>query len=159
MGSDDKICTFSAKCERLFNCSQRKKTDFEHIFHSKYSDVMNRYMTKEVTNLDRHKVAAILIYSVIKVRALEYRDKTQICKENYQLAISLALSYILYEGNLYRKAQGQKLLERIEFPDVYNGDKDYKNLLLSTLEMLDAEDNINILQLANMLLLIERFND
>lgn len=136
-----------------------RKKDFEDIFHAKYSEVMDIYMSKDVVNLDRHKVAAVLIYSIIKVRMMEYRNKTQICKENYQLAISLALSYIVYEGNLYRKERGQEPLERIKFPEVYNGDKDYKNLLLCTLEMLDINDDINVLQLANMMLLLERFND
>lgn len=136
-----------------------RKAQFVDTFQCKYSEMMTMYMNQKVQYLDRHKVSAILIYSVIRTGLLEYKDKTQVCKENYQLAISLALSYLVYESNIDRKEKGQKKLDRIIFPMVYNGNKDYKELLLSILEMSDIDDNINLLELANIMMLLERLND
>lgn len=134
-----------------------KKGTFLEIFHHTYIDFKQKYMRNDVVYLDRHKVAAILIYSVIKTRIMEYRteDDNNLFLENYYLAFSTGLSYMQYEANLAYKGQNKPVISKFQFPNVLCGNKSYKEHMISMLYASDVENNLNIFELANILFLLE----
>ena len=134
-----------------------KKDVFFDFFNHTYTDFKQKYMSDKVVYLDRHKVAAILIYSVIKTKIMEYRikDDNSLFLENYYLAFSAGLSYMQYEANLAYKSQNKPVISKFQFPDVLCGNKSYKEYVISMLYAADEENNLNIFQLANILFLLE----
>ena len=114
----------------------------------------------EVVFLDRHKVTSIIIYTVIKTKIIEYKksDHNRVFLGNYYLALSAGLSYLQYELNQVLKKQGKPPIDKISFPDVMYGKLSYKKNLISILYSSDLEDNLNIMDLANIMFLLEQFN-
>ena len=136
---------------------EEKKEAFLGIFYYAYTDFKQKHMSNEVVYLDRHKVAAILIYSVIKTKIMGYRikDDNSLFLENYYLAFSTGLSYMQYEANLAYKGQNKPVISKFQFPDVLCGNKSYKEHIISMLYAADSENNLNIFELANILFLLE----
>lgn len=151
----------NAKRKQSIDCNiivcEDKKEVFLEIFYHTYTEFKQKHMSNEVVYLDRHKVAAILIYSVIKTKIMEYKikDDNSLFLENYYLAFSTGLSYMQYEANLAYKGQNKPVISKFQFPDVLCGNKSYKEHIISMLYAADAENNLNIFELANILFLLE----
>ncbi len=140
--------------------NKNKYIDFQNVFENMYDKIKKENMRTEVVYLDRHKVAAIIIYSIVKTRVIEYKESTD-NKEflgNYQFALSAGLSYMQYELNQILNEEGKTPIKKLVFPEVMNGPQDYKNSVINMLYFADKEGNFNILELANMFFLLEQFN-
>ena len=134
-----------------------KKSEFFDSFYKNYNDFKRNYMSEKVVYLDRHKVAAILMYTVIDIGIIDLKnnDHDKLFLDNYYLAFSLGFSYMLFEMNSYNK---EKHLSKFEFPDTLFNDKAYKDYFVNMLYVSYNESNLNLLELANALFLIESFN-
>ncbi len=117
-------------------------------------------MKDDVVYLDRHKVAAILIYAVIETQIMEYRikDESQVFLDNYYLAFSTGMSYMQYEANLSYVEQNKPFISKFRFPDVLFGNKRYLEHIISMLYAADIDNNLNLFELANILFLLEIYN-
>ena len=125
-----------------------------------YSSLKKEYMSPEVEFLDRHKVAAIIIYSVINANVLNSKSSSNetIYIDNYRLAISAGLSYMQYELNHYLSTNNKKTIEKFSFPDVTSGNKTYLEHLINLLYISKEKDCMyNLLTMANILFLIEKY--
>lgn len=137
-----------------------KYLDFKNEFERMYNDVKNIYMNNSVEFLDRHKVSAIIMCSIINTKIVEDSIKVS-DKEfvtNYQLAISAGLSYMLYELNHQLITQNKKTMNKFLFPQVMYGKLSYKENLMRMLYFSDKDNNMNILSIANLLFLLENYN-
>lgn len=137
-----------------------KKLVFQEIFEESYNNIKDRYMTNEVVFLDRHKVASIIIYTIIKTKILEYQiiDENKVFLGNYYLALSAGLSYLQYELNQILQGKGELPIDKFIFPSVMYGKKSYIDNLISMLCFSDEENGLDILALSNIMFLLEYFN-
>ena len=129
-------------------------------FREKYGETKRKYMNKEVVLLDIHKVAAIIMYSVIKTKVIESNNasNSKLYFSNYELAISAGLSFMQYEINEELNKKGEKPISRFEFPDAIYSKKKYLEDFRSLLYYKDREDNLDIITLSNILYLIDSYN-
>ena len=158
--------------EMLQNARNKKKLDnniivndnrkeiFFNIFEQTYTEFKQKYMKDEVVYLDRHKVAAILIYAVIKTQVMEYRikDDSRVFLDNYYLAFSTGMSYMQYEVNLSNINQNKPPINKFRFPDVLFGKKSYIQHIINILYAADLDNNLNIFELATIIFLLEVYN-
>lgn len=134
-----------------------RKNFFIQSFYYSYNEFKSKNMKPEVVYLDRHKVAAILIETVIKTEIMEYNseDNAGVYLENYYLALSIGLSYMQYEAKIAYKDKNGINTFKLSFPDVFFGDKNYKEYLVNMLYLSNKENSLDIYALANILFLIE----
>lgn len=57
-----------------------------------------------------------------------------------------------------KKEQNKPTISKFHFPDVLYGDKSYKAHIISMLYAADAENNLNVFELANILFTLEIHN-
>lgn len=159
--------------EMVQNAYNKKRTDsnivvndnrkeiFFNIFDQTYAEFKKKYMKDEVEYLDRHKVAAILIYAVIKTKIMEYRikDDNRVFLDNYYLAFSTGMSYMQYEVNISNIGQNKPPINKFKFPDVLFGKKSYIQHIINMLYVADLENHLNLFELANILFLLEIYNN
>lgn len=150
----------SSKTDENIILNRERKMVFQKIFEEMYNKIKSQNMRDEVMFLDRHKVAAIIICSVIKTKIFECRiiDEKEVFLGNYYLALSAGLSYLQYELNQMLQEKGKLPIEKIIFPDVMYGKLSYKENLINMLYFSDLEDSLNVLGLANIMFLLEQIN-
>lgn len=150
----------SSKIDENIILNKERKLVFQEIFEEIYNKIKCQHMKDEVVFLDRHKVAAIIICSVIKTKIFECRiiNENEVFLGNYCLALSAGLSYLQYELNQMLQEKGKLPIEKIIFPDVMYGKLSYKENLINMLYISDLEDSLNVLGLANIMFLLEQIN-
>lgn len=150
----------SSKADENIILNKERKMIFQKIFEEIYDKIKSKNMRNEVVFLDRHKVAAIIICSVIKTKIIECRsiDDNKVFLGNYWLALSAGLSYLQYELNQMLQEQGKLPIKEIIFPDIMYGKSSYKENLINMLYYSDLEDSLNVLELANIMFLLEKIN-
>ena len=140
------------------NLSARDK--FSDEFESSYQDILTQYMSDDVKALDRHKVAAIIIISLIKAEPLTISNLSddKIFLGNENLAFQIGLSYmqhelnkVLMEKGLHRKISQYKMPEAIAC-ETYYIDIVCRNLYFTKIR---REWGLNPLDLSERLFLIE----
>lgn len=140
---------------------KEKYSLYKKEFLEEYNHIKNCYMKDEVVFLDRHKVAAIIITSLIKVEPISYCDKEKadnsIFIGTYFTAISVGLSFML--GALNNKLKENKLKEitKYEFPPQMCCDQTYFDVLCRNLYILNSENRLYPIDLANILFWIETY--
>lgn len=150
-------------------CAEDSKIRFKesqkHVFENSckkiYDDILE-YMEDKKNPLDRHKMTAIFIISVIKAEVLETtnKDEDAVFVGNYVLASEVGFSYM-------RKALNEKLEEKLEgktepiqefyFPQANSCSTDYFRIFYRNLYFANtnSEWNLNPLDIAERLFLIE----
>lgn len=130
---------------------------FNACYVEQYKYILNEYMKKKEDSLDRHKVAAIIILSVIEAGFLETKSSDPKFTGNYALAVDVALNYMLDEVNEILTQQGQKTLEGFLFPEATTCKTEYYKIFYRNLYYIDKNDKwkLNPLDIADRLFLIE----
>lgn len=140
----------------IFDTAQKDK--FEDIFLKSYKNVLERYMDKSVKNLDRHKVAAIIIISLLEVKPISYvgLDNSYIFIGNELTALKIGLAYMceMLNEKLSKKGITTKL-EQFDFPNAQSCDTSYMNIMCRNLYYAETDYVLNPLDLADRLFLIE----
>jgi len=135
-----------------------KEDKFKTIFKKHYKHIMETYMADTVKNLDRHKVAAIIIISLIEVYPLEINelDDKYIFVGNELIALKTGLAYMLKEINekFIEKKADYKLKEFI-FPEAQSCNTSYMDIMCRNLYYSNKHYVLNPLDLADRLFLIE----
>lgn len=130
-------------------------------FEKEYDHIKKCYMKNEVQFLDRHKVAAIIITSLIKVEPISYYKKEKTDKNifigTYFTAISVGLSFMLGVLNDKLKNNNLKKIEKYEFPPQMCCDQTYFDVLCRNLYILHSENRLYSIDLANILFWIETY--
>lgn len=133
-----------------------KKEKFKSNFTLLY-DQLSKYMEDPTKPLDRHKVAAIIIISIIKSNILTSTGNTKerIFVGNYILASEMGLSYML--AKLNEKLSDNEKIDKYFFPEAFSCPTDYFDIFYRNLYYVnDNEDwSLNPLDISERLFLLE----
>ena len=120
-------------------------------------------MVKEVRGLDSHKIAAVIICSIIKADALrvsdyDFESDKRIFDGNEKVAVKVGLGYMaaalkkIMEGT----SEADKFTEYI-MPRALMCDTDYMTIICRNLYYAKTYYELNPIDLANTLFLFEQF--
>lgn len=124
------------------------------------------YMADNVSKLDRHKVCACYMFSILEAGLLDYTqsdgDEKYCFDEDIAISVGMSLlrAFIIEALNVSDKEESEKqvLRKRIEdgitFPKTNHGD--YRENFMVELYYTKITGNYNILSLSNTLFLLER---
>lgn len=141
-----------------FEFESTKKDNFKLIFTEKYRYLMETYMDPSVKDLDRHKVASLIIVSLIEVDAIHYKnlDKDCLFIGAELVATRIGLAYMIEKLNDKLKARGvNKRIENFKFPNAQSCDTSYLDIICRNLYYAKTKYKLNPLDLADRLFLLE----
>ena len=123
--------------------------NFVEEFKRSYNLLKTEYMSNEVVYLDRHKVAAVIVLSFIKVKPLkcttELKNATFV--GNYKIALSVALSYMGALLNQHLLSKDMQRINEYLFPDTMNSTGHYLDVLIRQLYLLYNNKNPNDIEI------------
>lgn len=141
-----------------FKFDQTKKEDFERVFFDKYNFVKTKYMDSSVEDLDRHKVAALIIVSLLEINAFSYEglDDDCIFIGAELLSLKAGFAYMVEKLNEKLSQKGcHKKIEKINFPNAQSCETSYMDIMCRNLYYAKEEGKLNPLDLADRLFLVE----
>lgn len=160
MQSQSNSIVMYSDSEKLFN------VNFDYYYDFLSDNFMDKSDDKQIT-LDRHKVAAIVICSILKAKVVgvgqEYLS-IHVDKEflgNEKIAFEVALSYMYTELEIdFKKGKVpyRELFERYAFPIPYSCQRSYDEVICRDLYFSEKYYDLNPLSLANLLFVIEDYS-
>lgn len=133
---------------------------FKNTFNDLYNKILVDYMEKSVDNLDRHKVAAVIIISILKTIDIEYDNlpETNVFWGKQTVAVNIGLNYMCGELNKILAENGWNgEIERFDMPNAISCNTSFEDIMIRNL--VYAEDNpewgLNPLTIAENLFLLE----
>lgn len=158
-----------------------KRDAFENTFIKLYNDIKAHYMRDDITQLDHHKQAAILVYSLLKNsvisstkhKVIEYGNNPKeirlpngeksIFVELEKIALKSGLEYMANTLNEHLISIGEQPIGEYHLPTPISCDNDYYIVLIRQMFYDFHYGNISnpevyILSLANIFYLIEYMN-
>lgn len=138
----------------------------EYIFKQKFDDyvekIKSKFMQSDVIDLDSHKIAAIIICSIIEANVIkviyEYDEEKMLFDGNEKIAINIGLSYM--GAVLQKLLQGTKEEGKFDeyiFPKALMCDTEYKVILARNLYYAKTYFMLNPIDVANTLFLVENY--
>lgn len=140
--------------------NESEKT-FNKYFDSYYNSIKSNVMYDTVQELDRHKLAAIIICSIIMADSLQvtssYSNNHYVFDGNEKLAVDIGLSYMRSSlRELLRKNPEEAIkFKDFIFPEASMCDTNYISILCRNLCFAKKYYQLNPIDLANTLFLIE----
>lgn len=130
------------------------------------SDTIKKYMEDPHSFLDRHKVAACIICSVLKADVFGISKKAETKKDtvifaNEIVALNVALSYMYSElQKAFERGEVPyaRLFEDYVFPKPYSCDKKYKFVICRDLYFSHTDFDLSPLSIANLLFFLEDYS-
>lgn len=144
-----------------FRYNNDSEVKFLQNFERYYNCIKAKIMYDSVQELDRHKLAAIIICSIIKADPLQsiypYKEKEYIFDGNEKIAIDIGLSYMSasLKKLLSLRPEEEKKFEDFIFPKASMCDTDYISILCRNLCYAKKYYELNPIDLANTLFLLE----
>lgn len=141
------------------DCNQNAFDKYKKIFKDKYDFIKINFMKSSVSALDRHKVASIIIASIIESDSVIYNQKISDGKVffgKYQIAVSVGLSYMLDQLNEMLAKKSNKI-EKYWFPEAFSCKTPYFDIFARNLYFTHEKTNwnLNLLDIAEILFLLE----
>lgn len=135
--------------------------NFKKIFKDLYDEIRKAYMEKKEESLDRHKLASIIIVSILKSGCIKHQnpidENNEIFFAPYVLATSVGMTFMQRELNKTLKRKKKKMIQKLTFPDAFSCDTSYFDIFCRNLYY--ANDNkqygLNPLDIAEKLFLLE----
>lgn len=139
------------------NFDESKKKDFEtHV--KRLEKQVRMYMRESSQDLDRHKMAAILIIAIVKAAPFsETQETSKKFMGNYVVATEIGLSYMLQMLNNVLYKVGEAPLDSYVFPKSWTCTNDYFRVFYRNLYFSNSnqEWGLNPLDIADKLFLLE----
>ncbi len=147
-------------------------TDAENLFYKNFNYYYNliviNFMKSGDKNLDRHKVAAVIICAILEsnilgiARGEEGRQTIDdIFLANEKIAVNIAFSY-MYQELLQEYDNGKipydKLFDSFVFPKPLSCDREYTEIICRDLFFAKTYFQLNPLSIANFLFLLEAYS-
>lgn len=134
--------------------------EFDDYFRKTYNKIKKDYMASNVKNLDRHKVASIIIVSILESKAIMYQGEIEQGKEffgQYLIATSVGITFMQYELNVLLLEKGQNTISKLYFPDPLSCDTPYFEIFCRNLYFANCNNEwgLNPLDIAEKLFLLE----
>lgn len=129
---------------------------FSKQFDELYAFIKETYMKTDTETLDRHKVASIIIISIIKSDVVKYEN---LCEEdiflgNQMIALNIGLSFMLNQLNNILNKYNKKIDDYF-FPEPFSCDTDYFDVMVRNLYFATYDYVLNPLELSEKLFLFE----
>ena len=143
--------------------NENSKLFFIQYFEKYYEDIKSKFMNIEVVDLDRHKVAAIIICSVAEANVVDidyvYDAENVIFLGNERIGYNVGLDYM-------RKALIQFMQDTVEadkfkdfiFPEALMCKTEFKTILCRNVWYEKKYYKLNPMSLATMLFLVENYS-
>lgn len=136
------------------------KKNFGKRFRGNYNYIKENYMKKEVNFLDRHKVSAIIIVSLLEVNPIKYHGEIsddQVFLGEYFLIAAVGFNYLQECLNEILAQSGIDKIEKIYFPEPFSCNVAYFDIFCRNLYFAKSEDKwgLNPLDIAKELFLLE----
>ncbi len=144
----------------IFDVSKEKEKLFTTTFKKYHNHILKDYMKQSVETLDRHKIAAIIICSIIDTKIVTVNknesNKGKVFIGLEMIALSVGLSYMQRSLNdLLRKKGETKYINAYVLPTPIACDTDYFDVLARNLFFARRDYKINPLDIADKLFFIE----
>lgn len=133
---------------------------FDDNFREMYHEIKERYMENTVRNLDRHKIASIIIVSILKSNAIVYQGEIEQGEEffgQYLIAASVGITFMQNQLNALLIEKNKGPIKNLWFPDALSCDTPYFEIFCRNLYYSNNNDawGINPLDIAEKLFLLE----
>lgn len=144
-----------------FKYNNESEQNFNRNFDYFYNYIKSNVMYDTVQELDRHKLAAIIICSIIKSKTLQvispYSEDQYVFDGNEKIAVNIGLSYMrsALKQLLSSQPEEAKKFNDYIFPKASMCDTDYITILCRNLCFAQKHYELNPIDLANTLFLIE----
>ncbi len=140
-------------------CNESARERYAEALAQKY-ELMMGFMKPSVSSLDRHKVASIIIASIIETNAVIYNKKIPEDSSffgKYMIAVSVGLSYMLERLNARLRSKGITEIERYQFPEAFSCNTPYFEIFSRNLYLTHEHTDwkLNLLDIPEILFLIE----
>lgn len=135
-----------------------KKELFAQKMKSNYRKVKDEYMTTSVENLDRHKVAAIIVISALEAEVIGYKDldNDYVFIGAELIALNVGLSYMIDRLNeRLDERQVGKRIQRFVFPDAQSCSTPCAEIICRNLYYAKRDYGLNPIDLAERFFLLE----
>lgn len=147
-------------------------TDSEQLFHQNfnyyYHLILDKFMKLPDEHLDRHKIAAVIICSILKSDILgiscsleAQQSIDDIFLANEKLAFNIALSYMhqkLIDEFKAGKIPFEGIFDDYTFPRPLSCDRDYTEVICRDLFFAKKYFELDPLSIANFLFLLEEYS-
>lgn len=154
---DEEYSKYSEKNANL-KFDKNAKDKFRALFEQKYEHIMKTYMDKSVENLDRHKVAALIIISLLELSpiSLDNLDEQYLFIANELIALKTGLAYMTKKLNEKLSEKNiNKSMEKFIFPEAQSCNTSYMDIMCRNLYYARNDYKLNPLDLAERLFLVE----
>lgn len=141
-----------------FKFDKTKKEVFKEKFIRSYNEIIKKFMEPSVKTLDRHKVAALIMVSILEADAISYENLDDDCVfiGAELLALKVGLAYMVEKLNEKLASRGiSQKIEEFEFPDAQSCATPYMEIICRNLYYAKEYYILNPLDLADRLFLIE----
>lgn len=133
---------------------------FDADFRKMYNEIKEHYMENTVKNLDRHKVASIIIVSILNSNAIVYQGEVEQGKEffgQYLIAASVGVTFMQNQLNTLLIEKDKEPIKNLWFPDSLSCDTPYFEIFCRNLYFSNNNSDwgINPLDIAEKLFLLE----
>lgn len=141
-------------------------TNSEYVFFQKFDEfteiVKSNFMKTDIVDLDRHKVAAIIICSIVECSVLKTNyecNEDELFDGNEKIAVNIGLSYMRATliKMLDTTSEKDKFVD-FYFPKALMCDTDYITILCRNLYYARKNFILNPLEIANTLFLLENIS-
>lgn len=159
---ENEMKDITKKFPNMFEYNENGKSIFSKNFDKYFNDIKDKVMRTEVKGLDSHKIAAVIICSIIKADALSVAaydyEADKIFDGNEKVAVKVGLGYMaaalkkILEGT----AEEGKFTEYI-MPQALMCDTKYMTIICRNLYYAKTYYELNPIDLANTLFLFEQF--
>ncbi|MCM1439752.1 MAG: hypothetical protein NC131_11225 [Roseburia sp.] len=152
--------TFDAYKKRYKNIKFNDDYEkFDLYFNEEYDLFRKKYMIRGDEELDRHKVAALIIVAAMRSQLISCEGKVKSGYFNLQsenIIVDVAFAWIKNELNLLiMKKDPSKKVMKLIMPEAFACDTSYYNIFCRSLHYSYHENLLNVLELAEKLFLIE----
>lgn len=147
-----------SKNNPLLKFNKNKKNKFREIFQKNYNYIIEKYMDKSVKNLDRHKVASLIIISFLEISPISIENLNEDCVfvANELISLKSGLAYMINILNeKLKERDSNKLMNTFIFPEAQSCRTSYIDIMCRNLYYAKHDYTLNPLDLAERLFLIE----
>ena len=140
-----------------------KKAIFVEYFDKYVDNIRDKVMRSDVIELDSHKMAAVIICSVIKADALSvsaygYKADDKVFDGNEKVAVKVGLSYMAAVlKKIMKGTQEENKFTEYIMPRALMCETDYETIICRNLYYAKTYYDLNPIDLANTLFLLEQF--
>lgn len=160
---EEEIHDIIEKFPNNFEYNDNGKVTFEKYFDRYVDDIRNKVMRSDVIELDSHKMAAVIICSVIKADALRasaygYKADDKVFDGNEKVAVKVGLSYMAAVlKKIMEGTQEENKFTKYIMPRALMCETDYETIICRNLYYAKTYYDLNPIDLANTLFLLEQF--